>query len=231
MIISDTESENSQKNIEHNEPSVSRETSNSNLTEVSNNKLTVINNNDNNSNNANNKRKASIYQAYNGIFAFTSMGVKFDENFANDKEGIYTFRIQGGIYHSIRSLFLVDESPKFLQLYIYDTEFEMENRPNIMTSLGSFAVLKKWSEKYSTKFNYHIPKLKCFTDHFNKSYKAAKDSSTSTLRSHISREHKNLNPEISTSEPLDKFFKSKTVSACINFFNTILTVQLYQFRS
>ncbi|RHZ81633.1 hypothetical protein Glove_117g278 [Diversispora epigaea] len=52
-----------------------------------------------------------------------------------------------------------------------------------------------------------------YCNHCVKSYKAAKDSSTSTLRNHISREHKNLNPEISTSGPLDKFFKSKTALA------------------
>jgi hypothetical protein len=63
-IISDTESENSQENIEDNEPSVSRETSNSNLTEASNSNLTVINNNSNNSDNSNNKKKASIYQFF-----------------------------------------------------------------------------------------------------------------------------------------------------------------------
>ncbi|CAG8489981.1 10681_t:CDS:2, partial [Diversispora eburnea] len=43
----------------------------------------------------------------------------------------------------------------------------------------------------------------------DKSYKAAKDSSTSILRSHIIREHKYLNQEVSTSRPLDKFIKSK----------------------
>ncbi|CAG8497013.1 5772_t:CDS:2, partial [Diversispora eburnea] len=43
-----------------------------------------------------------------------------------------------------------------------------------------------------------------------KSYKAIKDSSTSTLRGHIACEHKQLNSEISTSRPLDKFVKSKT---------------------
>ncbi|CAG8648226.1 8396_t:CDS:2, partial [Diversispora eburnea] len=47
----------------------------------------------------------------------------------------------------------------------------------------------------------------------DKSYKAAKDSSTSTLRGHIAYEHKQLDSEISTSGPLDKFVKSKTALA------------------
>ncbi|CAG8493253.1 7930_t:CDS:2, partial [Diversispora eburnea] len=47
----------------------------------------------------------------------------------------------------------------------------------------------------------------------DKSYKAAKDSSTSTLRNHISCEYKHLNQEVSTSGPLDKFIKSKKILA------------------
>ncbi|RIB13129.1 hypothetical protein C2G38_1975444, partial [Gigaspora rosea] len=53
-------------------------------------------------------------RAYNSIFAFTSMGIKLDENLANSKDGIYMFQVQGGIYYSIGSLFLVDRIPKFL---------------------------------------------------------------------------------------------------------------------
>ncbi|RIB25117.1 hypothetical protein C2G38_1892617, partial [Gigaspora rosea] len=59
-------------------------------------------------------------RAYNSIFAFTSMGVRLDDRLANGKNGIYTFRVQGGIYHSIGSLYPHDGAPKFLQLYIYD---------------------------------------------------------------------------------------------------------------
>ncbi|CAG8481212.1 9192_t:CDS:2, partial [Scutellospora calospora] len=65
-------------------------------------------------------------RAYNSIFAFTFMGVKLDEDLAN---------VQGGIYHSIGSLLLVNDVPKFLQLYIYDTEQETNNRLAIMPQL------------------------------------------------------------------------------------------------
>ncbi|CAG8607435.1 15230_t:CDS:2, partial [Racocetra fulgida] len=65
-------------------------------------------------------------RAYNNAFAFTSMGIKLDKHLAN---------MQGGIYHSIRLLIPVDDIPKFLQLYIYDTEFETTNRLIIMPRL------------------------------------------------------------------------------------------------
>ncbi|CAG8444015.1 7874_t:CDS:2 [Dentiscutata heterogama] len=71
-------------------------------------------------------------RAYNSAFAFTSMGVKLDKKLANDKDGVYTFRAQGGIYHLIGSLLPIDRIPKFLQLYIYDTKFEMANRLYVM---------------------------------------------------------------------------------------------------
>ncbi|CAG8642458.1 5752_t:CDS:2, partial [Gigaspora rosea] len=34
-------------------------------------------------------------QAYNNLFAFISLGVHLDQQFANGKNGIYTFRAQG----------------------------------------------------------------------------------------------------------------------------------------
>ncbi|CAG8673172.1 11509_t:CDS:2 [Dentiscutata erythropus] len=74
--------------------------------------------------------------AYNNIFAFTSIGTKLDDELANDKEEIYIFRIHRGIYHSIGSLIPNNnEKPKFMQLYIYDTEHETNNRLAIMPEL------------------------------------------------------------------------------------------------
>uniref|UniRef100_A0A803KZG7 Helitron helicase-like domain-containing protein n=2 Tax=Chenopodium quinoa TaxID=63459 RepID=A0A803KZG7_CHEQI len=66
----------------------------------------------------------------NHIHAFTSMGVHIDESLANAQQGVYTFRAQGSIYHKIGGLLSngSDCRPRFLQLYIYDTEHEIENR-------------------------------------------------------------------------------------------------------
>ncbi|KAF7839557.1 DNA helicase PIF1, ATP-dependent [Senna tora] len=66
---------------------------------------------------------------YNHIFAFTSMGVHLDGDLANGREGVYSFRAQGAIYHKIGGfLHSSSERPRFLQLYIYDTDNEINNR-------------------------------------------------------------------------------------------------------
>ncbi|KAG5525404.1 hypothetical protein RHGRI_031907 [Rhododendron griersonianum] len=68
-------------------------------------------------------------RAYNHVFSFTSMGVHVDEQLAGGSRGVYTFRAQGTIYHRIgRLLPYSDQRPRFLQLYIYDTDHEVENR-------------------------------------------------------------------------------------------------------
>ena len=67
----------------------------------------------------------------NSNFAFTSLGVNAATRAAlnNQGQGIYTFKVKGTIHHNIGSLLpLSQEVPKFLQLYIYDTENEFENR-------------------------------------------------------------------------------------------------------
>ncbi|XP_072066667.1 uncharacterized protein [Arachis hypogaea] len=66
---------------------------------------------------------------YNHVFSFTSCGVHIDEQLAITGRGIYTFRAQGSIYHSIGG-FHPDQGtrPQFLQLYIYDTDHELQNR-------------------------------------------------------------------------------------------------------
>lgn len=65
---------------------------------------------------------------YNCLFAFTSMGANIDRSM-NDGRGPPVFKISGQVHHRIGSLLLEDgTSPKFLQLYIYDTANEVRNR-------------------------------------------------------------------------------------------------------
>ncbi|XP_019431360.1 PREDICTED: uncharacterized protein LOC109338549, partial [Lupinus angustifolius] len=67
-------------------------------------------------------------RSYNMMFAFTSPGAKLDRSF-NDGRGPPTFRIQGQACHHIGSLLpMLRNAPKFAQLYIYDTENEIQNR-------------------------------------------------------------------------------------------------------
>ncbi|XP_056692064.1 uncharacterized protein [Spinacia oleracea] len=65
---------------------------------------------------------------YNMVFSFTSMGGKIDSS-VNKGRGPFTFRLYGQNYHRIGSLLpTTGSSPKFSQLYIYDTENEVSNR-------------------------------------------------------------------------------------------------------
>ncbi|KAF7812271.1 uncharacterized protein G2W53_033247 [Senna tora] len=67
-------------------------------------------------------------QTYNNMFALTSMGGKID-NSTNDGEGPYMFRLHGQNMHLMGGLLPEDdESPRFSQLYIYDTDNEVSNR-------------------------------------------------------------------------------------------------------
>ncbi|XLR40667.1 hypothetical protein S83_025327, partial [Arachis hypogaea] len=82
-------------------------------------------------------------RGYNHVFSFTSCGVHIDEQLAITGHGIYTFRAQGSIYHSIGG-FHPDQGtrPRFLQLYIYDTDHELQNRMLKNTQLHKTLVFK-----------------------------------------------------------------------------------------
>ena len=82
-------------------------------------------------------------RCYNHIFSFTSCGVHIDERLATTGHGIYTFRAQGAIYHNIGGFYPEQDSrPRFLQLYIYDTEHELQNRMLENPQLHETLVLK-----------------------------------------------------------------------------------------
>lgn len=67
---------------------------------------------------------------YNSIFSFTSMGGKVDKS-SNNGRGPSIFRLQGQNCHRIGGLLPNQGStPKFSQLYIYDTPNEVSNRIN-----------------------------------------------------------------------------------------------------
>jgi hypothetical protein len=72
---------------------------------------------------------------YNLVLAFTSLSAKVDESVTGGP-GPYSFRIQGELYHKIRSLCPAEgQQPQFAQLYIHDTKCEHQNRHVVMPSL------------------------------------------------------------------------------------------------
>ncbi|GKA81789.1 DNA helicase [Tanacetum coccineum] len=67
-------------------------------------------------------------RAYNQMFSMTSFGAKIDDSI-NRGRGPYVFKVSGQIYHWIGSLCPEEgHHPRFLQLYIYDTQDEVANR-------------------------------------------------------------------------------------------------------
>ncbi|KAK1365083.1 hypothetical protein POM88_040644 [Heracleum sosnowskyi] len=65
---------------------------------------------------------------YNSMFSFTSTGGNIDHS-VNNGGGPYVYRLNGQNHHVFGSLIPNDgETPKFCQLYIYDTENEVSNR-------------------------------------------------------------------------------------------------------
>ncbi|XP_071700240.1 uncharacterized protein [Rutidosis leptorrhynchoides] len=67
-------------------------------------------------------------RAYNQMFSMTSYGAKIDD-IINDGRSPYVFKVSGQIYHWIGSMCPQQGvPPRFLQLYIYDTDHEVENR-------------------------------------------------------------------------------------------------------
>ena len=69
---------------------------------------------------------------YNSSLAFTSHGAKLDRDLANQGRGVYTFRIQGSVYHSHGSLYPPEAvPPKFAQIYIYDDQDQHVRRNEV----------------------------------------------------------------------------------------------------
>nr|GEZ13239.1 hypothetical protein [Tanacetum cinerariifolium] len=100
---------------------------------------------------------------YNMMFSFTSMGAKVDE-LINQGKGPYIYIIQGQNFHRMGSLVPVNSTtPKFCQLYIYDTENEVSNR--IKASSGdSFCnnanvrfKIKLYGKRARDGRNYNLP--------------------------------------------------------------------------
>ena len=78
-------------------------------------------------------------RSYNNAVSFTSLGAKLDRAITDtmNAAGIYTFRIQGALHHSMGSLLPPPgERPRFAQVYMFDSiqeqlQFRHETHPNL----------------------------------------------------------------------------------------------------
>ncbi|XP_074351612.1 uncharacterized protein LOC141690736 [Apium graveolens] len=72
------------------------------------------------------------HHLYNSLFVMCSSGGKIDHKI-NKGGAPYCFKVKGQNLHLLGSMLPADgESPKFCQVYIYDTENELENRMNLI---------------------------------------------------------------------------------------------------
>ena len=67
-------------------------------------------------------------RSYNNMFSFTYFGVSLDKNLASLRQGIYTFRVHGQIYHDFPALVPEENNLCYFQLYFYDIGNELQNR-------------------------------------------------------------------------------------------------------
>jgi hypothetical protein len=68
------------------------------------------------------------------MFAMISMGAKVIDSI-NDGHGPYVFKIGGQVCYRIGSMIPTPGSwPEYAQLYLFDTEYEVSNRINVVSS-------------------------------------------------------------------------------------------------
>ena len=78
---------------------------------------------------------------YNTMFSFTSMGGRIDKSI-NTGGAPHVFRLNGQNHHRIGTLLpLEGHSPRFAQLYVYDTANEVTNRIQAVRYLKSLSQL------------------------------------------------------------------------------------------
>ena len=67
-------------------------------------------------------------RTYNNNVAFTSLDAKYDKELTKNKNGLYTFRVQGQVYHFLEGLQARDAKASGIQLYFFDTDEELARR-------------------------------------------------------------------------------------------------------
>lgn len=83
-------------------------------------------------------------RVYNSMLAFTSMTGEVDKSVHNSR-GPPSFKIKGNIVHRIGSLLPGEgQRPRFSQLYIYDTQNEVQNRINAFRYYLGFIFVVFW---------------------------------------------------------------------------------------
>lgn len=73
---------------------------------------------------------------YNQAFSFTSLRSRIDTNLASNRDGVYTFRVNGELCHRIGHLEPDDGSePSFCQVYFMDPDAQTDRRLGVFSQL------------------------------------------------------------------------------------------------
>ena len=67
-------------------------------------------------------------RTFNNNLAFTTFAARYDRNLTKNSKGVYTFRIQGQVYHFLNSLIPSASSPTGIQLLFYDYDDKVSRR-------------------------------------------------------------------------------------------------------
>ncbi|XP_027166384.1 uncharacterized protein LOC113766387 [Coffea eugenioides] len=70
----------------------------------------------------------TIVCTYNNNLGFTSFAAKYDSELTKNTKGVYTFRVQGQVYHFLDGLIHLGDRPSGIQLYFFDTDEELTKR-------------------------------------------------------------------------------------------------------
>ncbi|GER25339.1 AT hook motif-containing protein [Striga asiatica] len=111
----------------------------------------------------NSKHFQENIRSYNSMFGFTSLGGKIDAGI-NNGTGPPVFTLHGQNYHLIGSLLPSEgATPKFAQLYIYDTDNELSNRMNAVRSSDGISDLhEEIVARLTTMLDEHNQLVKSF---------------------------------------------------------------------
>jgi hypothetical protein len=69
-------------------------------------------------------------RAYNCAFSCVSLGANIDKKLATNRNGIYTFRLQGQMHHIVGPLLPTEENenPSYAQIFFQDPDYDQVNR-------------------------------------------------------------------------------------------------------
>nr|XP_027082380.1 uncharacterized protein LOC113704703 [Coffea arabica] len=95
-------------------------------------------------------------RTYNNNLGFTSFAARYDPELTKNTKGVYTFRIQGQVYHFLNGLTQPADKPSGIQFYFFDTDEELAKRT------GACEKLRESTLKFLMRILLNNPYTKFF---------------------------------------------------------------------